>query len=134
MTSTVSFRPGELELTDEGAHLLGSRCSQCGAHFFPVREVCARCLNEPLETLPLSTDGVVYTFSVVRQSTPAFPVPYVLAYVDLPEGARVMGQITGCEIEDVEIGMEVELVTAEWGADEEGRTQIGYRFKPKERR
>ena len=37
-------------------------------------------------------------------------LPIVLAWVDLPEGPRVNTNIINCDPEDVEIGMEVEVV------------------------
>ncbi len=136
MTKTavgLSFRPGELEVHPDGTgNLIGSRCLNCGAHFFPVREACSRCLGDDLETVPFSTQGTLYTYSVVHQSTPSFEVPYVLGYVDFPEGVRIMGQITGCDIEDIHIGMPLVLSLEPWGEDDEGTPLIGYRFRPAE--
>lgn len=127
----VPFRPDVLEVTEEGpGRLIGSRCASCGAHYFPGRRACARCLGEDMRTVPLSTEGTVYTYTVVHQSTPAFEVPYVLGYVDLPEGVRVLGQITGCDPGDVRIGMAVVLTIEPFGEDEEGRELAGYRFRP----
>ncbi|MFQ5524095.1 MAG: Zn-ribbon domain-containing OB-fold protein [Acidimicrobiia bacterium] len=136
MTKTavgLSFRPGELEVHPDGTgNLIGSWCRNCGAHFFPVREACSRCLSDDLETVPFSTRGTLYTYSVVHQSTPSFEVPYVLGYVDFPEGVRIMGQITGCGIEDIRIGMPLVLSLEPWGEDDEGNPLIGYRFRPAE--
>jgi uncharacterized OB-fold protein len=44
--------------------------------------------------------------------------PYVVALVDLDEGARFMTNIVGCAPEDVRIGMEVRIT---WEALEDGR-------------
>lgn len=136
MTTSVmgaSFRPGELEVRADGTgNLLGSRCRTCGAHFFPVREACAGCLSQELETVPLSTEGVLYTYSIVRQSTPEFDVPYALGYVDFPEGVRIMGQLSGVAFEDITIGMPMVLTLEPFGQDEEGNALTGYRFQPRE--
>lgn len=133
MAVGVSFRPGELEVLPDGSgHLLGSRCRSCGAHFFPVREVCSGCLSDHMETVGFSTRGTLYTYSVVRQSTPAFDVPYALGYVDFPEGVRIMGQISGCEIDEIRIGMPMVLSLEPFGEDEEGNPLTGYRFSPAE--
>ena len=35
-------------------------------------------------------------------------LPYVVAIVELEEGVRMMGNVTDCDPESVEIGMEVE--------------------------
>lgn len=132
-TIPESFRPVEFEVTADGqGFLVGSRCGNCGAHFFPVREACAGCLHGDLETVRFSTTATLYTFSVVRQSTPQFEVPYALGYVDLPEGVRVLSQLTGRDPEDYELGMEMELVVEPFGTDEEGNEMAGYRFRPKE--
>ena len=128
--AAVSFRPGELEIDADGSgHLLGSRCRACGAHFFPVRQVCAGCLGSDLETVRFSTKGTLYTYTVVRQSTPAFEVPYLLGYVDLPEGVRVMGQLTGAE-SDIHIGSAMVLSIEPFGVDDDGNELLGYRFAP----
>lgn len=132
-TGPESFRPVEFEVTSEGeGFLLGSRCTSCGAHFFPVRQACSGCLHDDLETVRFSRTATLYTFSIVRQSTPEFEVPYALGYVDLPEGVRVMTQLTGRDVEDYEIGMEMELVVEPFGKDEQGNETAGYRFRPKE--
>jgi len=132
-TVPKSFRPVEFEVTaaDEG-FLLGSRCGHCGAHFFPVRKACSGCLHDEMETVRFSNTATLYTFAVVRQSTPDFEVPYALGYVDLPERVRVMAQLTGRDPEDYEIGMEMELVVEPFGTDDEGNETVGYRFRPKE--
>ncbi len=136
MTTTLtgeSFRPGELEVRSDGTgNLLGSECRSCGAHFFPIRQVCAGCLSQDLETVRFSTEGTLYTYSVVRQSTPAFEVPYALGYVDFPEGVRIMGQIAGVEFDEIEIGMAMSLSLEPFGEDAQGHPLIGYRFRPSE--
>lgn len=128
-----SFRPGELEVRPDGSgNLLGSKCRSCGAHFFPVREACAGCLGQDLETVRFSTEGTLYTYSVVRQSTPAFEVPYALGYVDFPEGVRIMGQLAGVDFDKITIGMPMALALEPFGEDEEGNPLTGYRFRPTE--
>jgi len=130
----VSFRPGELEVRPDGTgNLLGSLCRSCGAHFFPVREACSGCLSQDLETVAFSTHGTLYTYTVVRQSIPAFEVPYILGYVDFPEGVRIMGQISGCEAEDLTIGMPMVMKLEPFGVDDEGTPVTGYRFQPGEK-
>lgn len=92
--------------------------------------MCSRCLTEELEAAPLSPRGTVYTYTVIHQAAPGFEVPYALAYVDLPDGVRVLGQVAGVEPDAVRIGMEVELSLEPFGEDEDGQELIGYRFRP----
>ena len=44
-------------------------------------------------------------------------LPYVLAYVELDEGPRLMTNIVGCEPDAVEIGMPVTVDFADLNAD-----------------
>lgn len=132
-TAGVSFRPGELEVHPDGSgNLLGSRCRTCGANFYPRRQVCSGCLGDDFEPVRFGREGTLYTFSIVRQSTPAFEVPYALGYVDFPEGVRIMGQISGCDFDDISIGMALTLSLEPWGTDDDGTALTGYRFRPRE--
>jgi uncharacterized OB-fold protein len=49
--------------------------------------------------------------------------------VELPEGIRVLGQLTGCDPKDVQIGMEVELVVEKQFGDDEGNEYMIWKFK-----
>lgn len=127
--TAVPFRPGVLELDpDGGVRLIGSRCPGCGAHFFPARQVCSGCLTEDLARVPLTGHGTLYTYTVVRQSVPGFDVPYLLGYVDLPEGVRVLGQLAGISERDARIGMPLVLSTQPAGTDAGGRELVRFCF------
>ena len=57
--------------------------------------------------------GTVYTFTVTHQNqAPGFrdELPYVLAYVELDEGVRMLTNIVDCAPDAVRIGMPVEVV------------------------
>ncbi len=95
--------------------LLYQRCPKCRhAQFYP-RAVCTACGADP-EWATASGRGAVHTYTVVRQNgVPPFKdeLPYVVAMVELPEGVRMMGNVTGCPIESVRIGMLVEAYAVE---------------------
>ncbi|HYM90718.1 MAG TPA: OB-fold domain-containing protein, partial [bacterium] len=99
-----------------------------GAHFFPRRLVCARCLSLAMATVPLNTRGTLYTYTTVYQSTPEFPTPYLLAYIDLPEGVRLLAQLVGVGPAEVRIGMPLELRVETVGTEAGGRPVLGYRL------
>lgn len=126
----VPLRPGVLRFEDGRGVLVGARCRACGAYYFPAPEVCARCQEQSLERVDLTGPGTVYTYTMVWQSTPQFQTPYVLVYVDFPEGVRVLGQLVGCEPSAVRVGMPVEVVFEQVGKDPEGRPVVGWRFRP----
>lgn len=90
--------------------LVLQRCPACDLVQHRPRGVCARCLSSEIEHFVASGRGVVYSFTITHQNgLPPFSeaCPYVLAYVDLEEGPRLMTNIVGCEPDGVEIGMAV---------------------------
>lgn len=90
------------------------RCAGCRrfVHFPEPR--CPYCGGEDLAYEAVSGHGTVHTFTVVHRSfLPGFEPPYAVAWVDLPEGARVFGDVTGCPPGDVRIGMPVRVRFAE---------------------
>ena len=60
-------------------------------------------------------EGVVYTYSVVRQNYhPAFRerIPYVIAWIDLDEGFRLLTNVVGFDNpSEIEVG---QRVVVEW--------------------
>ncbi|HYM95698.1 MAG TPA: Zn-ribbon domain-containing OB-fold protein [Candidatus Sulfotelmatobacter sp.] len=128
--SAQPFREGLFSM--ESQQLFGSRCAACGNTTFPAQRFCPACGSTAEQaTVPLSKQGVVYSFTIVRQAPGGFTVPYVLAYVDLPEQVRVMSQLTGCRPDEVSVGMEVDLVLEPIGHADDGTDLIGYRFRPR---
>lgn len=89
------------------------RCRACGSIRYYPRALCPACLGDDTEWVRCSGRGAVYTYTVTYQNqAPGFreALPYVLAYVELEEGVRLLTNIVGCEPDDVRIGMPVEVV------------------------
>ena len=119
----------------EGPRLIGSRCLECGELFFPRKDngTCSYCQSSDLEDLDFSTRGKVYSCTAVMQRPPVYyqgEVPYALGFVELPEGIRIETLFTGCGIDDVHIGMDVEMVIEKLHDDEAGNEIIAYKFRP----
>jgi uncharacterized OB-fold protein len=86
------------------------RCAGCErfVHFPEPR--CPFCGGTDLPYAKVEGRGTVHTFSVVHRSfLPGFEPPYVIAWIDLPEGVRAFGDVTGCPPEAVRVGMPVEV-------------------------
>jgi uncharacterized OB-fold protein len=89
------------------------KCGACATLRYYPRAVCPSCLSDRIEWVRCSGRGTVYTFTVTHQNqAPGFrdTLPYVLAYVELDEGVRMLTNIVGCAPDDVRIGMAVEVV------------------------
>lgn len=117
--------------TTDPPRLLASECADCGSVRFPPKQACPDCRGSSVRPRPLSTSGTVRTFTVVRNAPSIFALPYVLAYVELPEGVQVFSQVTDVSGDDVEIGMPVELVIGPIRHDpEENLDIVAYTFRP----
>lgn len=122
------FREGLMTL--DPFALTGTRC-RCGAVSFPARSVCPSCRKaDDSEPTTLSSTGTLHTYTIVRQAPPGEEVPYALAYIDLPEGVRVMAQVDRTRLDDLEIGMPVRLAERSMGRAEDGTELVGYQFQP----
>jgi uncharacterized OB-fold protein len=93
--------------------LLIHRCEACGHWFHPPAPVCFRCRSRQVGPEPVSGRATVASFTVnhypwLESITP----PYVVAIVELPEesGVRLITNIVDCPVDDVRIGMDVQVV------------------------
>jgi uncharacterized protein len=112
--------------TEHPPRLLGTRCSECSCVSFPARDFCAACRAERVEAAVLSGQGAVYSYTVVHQAPQGRAVPYVLAYVDLDEGARLLARVEAAP-DAVGIGTRVCLQIGVVGNDD-GVALVGYHF------
>lgn len=88
------------------------QCQSCDTVVFYSRAHCTNCGSSDLKWQVASGNASVYSFSVVRQSYHPFfrnLVPYVVAWIDLDEGPRILSNVTDVAAEDVEIGMKLKL-------------------------
>jgi uncharacterized protein len=89
--------------------LLIQQCGACAHLQFYPRQLCTRCGGTP-EWRQASGRGTVYTFTVIRQNG-ARPfsgeLPYIVAVIELEEGPRMLGNVTGCSPEEIAIGLPV---------------------------
>jgi uncharacterized OB-fold protein len=106
------------------------RCGACGELRYYPRGLCPACLSSSVRHVQASGRGRVYTFTVTHQNqTPGFreQLPYVMAYVELEEGPRVLTNVVGSSPEEVTIGMPV---TVEFEDIDEGTSLPRFRRAP----
>ena len=92
--------------------LVVQRCTSCDVYQFYPRALCASCAGET-EWVDASGRGTLYTFTVIRQNrSEAFAAlsPYAVGIVELEEGVRMMSNIVECDVEELEVGMALEVV------------------------
>jgi uncharacterized OB-fold protein len=132
--------PKPIPTPDEGSRLfyegtlLGElrmpRCRSCGQFLSPtagagtpvesVRKRCVRCLSDDLEWTTTEGAGTLYSFGimhVVYHPAYADDVPYNIAVIELDEGVRITSQVVDCPLDELMIGMRVQ-VTFEFLGDD----------------
>jgi uncharacterized OB-fold protein len=112
--------------TAEGRFQL-QRCNECNTVSWFPRRHCPSCWTESVSTFNASGKGVIYSFTIIRKGAMAYKEsgPFVIAYVELAEGPRVMTNIVECDVETVAVGMPVEVVF-----HDTGQGNALYRFRP----
>jgi uncharacterized protein len=96
--------------------LMMQKCKDCGSWIFCPRPICVECNSDRLEWAQVSGRGKVFSFTVIREvvgnALRGFgpEIPYVTAWIDLDDGPRFCSNIIGCPIDNVKIGMEVQVV------------------------
>jgi uncharacterized OB-fold protein len=93
--------------------LVVQECKDCGVKIFYPRKVCPECWSADLGWYQTSGKGNVFSYTITIMGVEekfADDLPYVLAWVDLEEGIRMLTNIVGCDPEEVNIGMDVEVV------------------------
>jgi uncharacterized OB-fold protein len=96
--------------------LLIQRCDTCRQFVFPPNSLCPACLGTGLTWTKTTGCGRVYSFVVYhRVYHPGFEneIPYVVAIVELEEGARLLSNIIGCPPDQVRCEMPVEVAFEE---------------------
>lgn len=128
----------DLFVTDaDGVALLGSRCDGCGSTYFPQPVSCRNpeCVRKELAPATLGRTGTLYSWTVQHYPPPAlFRVdawePYAVGVIELPEGLRVLGMLTGAPPGEIPIGAPLQLTTVALYRDEAGNDVSTYAYAP----
>ncbi len=97
-------------IADRGGRLVlvGSQDLRSGKCVFP--RIPQTSPSAPrFAAIDLSQRGLLYSFTVIHPNPRTGEKPFVLAYVDFPEGARAFGRLDLEPGASAEIGMEIEV-------------------------
>lgn len=138
----VPVQEGVFTWPSEEPALLGSRCTNCGNHMFPVQSGCPKCTATGAETVELGRRGTLWTWTI--QGFPPKAPPYIgnadpktfeafgVGYVELPGEVKVEARLTESDPEKLKIGMEMELVIVPLSTDDDGNEVVTFAFAPVE--
>ena len=114
------------DATARGVFLL-ERCDDCGVVIWYPRFLCPDCHSTNTSWFEGSGRGTVYSYTIPHRGPGPWRevVPFVVAYVELEEGPRILTNLVDVDHADLEVGMPVEVV---WHDTGEGSAL--YRFRP----
>jgi uncharacterized protein len=140
MRSPRAVGDGLFTSTEAGPRLLGSRCTACGAHTFPVQDGCARCTAASMEAVQLEPRGTLWTWTIQGFPPKAPPYlgdadastfePFGVGYIELPGQVKVEARLTVSDPASLRIGMAMELVLVPLGVTDDGQIIETFAFAP----
>jgi uncharacterized OB-fold protein len=89
--------------------LTAIRCGGCGALAVPPRELCPECGARRWEPVPLSGEGTIASYTIIRVAPRghAGEAPYAIAAVRMREGVSLLGRVVGVPLDALAIGLHV---------------------------
>ncbi|MBS3121305.1 Zn-ribbon domain-containing OB-fold protein [Candidatus Woesearchaeota archaeon] len=115
----------------ERYRLEGNKCAQCSKIYFPKTYLC-ECGSKKFLPHQLKPRGKILTYTEIKSSPEEFSemTPYCVAIIELNEGPKITTQIADCDVSEIKIGDEVEMVFRKFLASgEEGIIHYGFKFK-----
>ena len=90
-----------------GGRLTGIKCGRCGHLEIPPKEFCDACGQRAWQPVPLSGDGAIASYTVIRVAPTkhAADAPYAVAVVKLKEGVSLFGRLVDVPLDKLAIGM-----------------------------
>jgi uncharacterized OB-fold protein len=99
------------DATTEGRLVL-RRCHDCHAVIWYPRAICPECWSTNTEWFDASGRGTIYSYTINYRGEGAYrdAGPFVLAYVELEEGPKIMTNVLTNDFSALEVGRAVEVV------------------------
>ena len=106
--------------------LLISACAACGTQQFPPKAVCTRCGSTEIPRWNrVSGEGQLWTYATFHKTYLTgfhLPSPYVVAVIELDEGAKIYGNLAGVPTStSLRIG---QRVRAEFTTPDDGESHL----------
>ncbi len=100
--------------------LLVQRCIACEHLRLPPAPICPECRAAEADWLELSGRGELYTYTIVHRAVAVGQeLPFVIAVIELEDagGVRIISNLVAADLEEIEIGLPVELVWEDMSED-----------------
>jgi uncharacterized OB-fold protein len=111
--------------------ILGNKCSNCGAEYFPPLSICRKCRSTNMKDERMPHSGSLLSYTMQKESLPGFEEqePMIFGLVKLENGVRIVAQIVDTPYESLKRGNKVRAVFRRIKSDgESGQIFYGYKF------
>jgi uncharacterized OB-fold protein len=112
--------------------LMAGKCLRCGKIHLPPRTLCDNCFSQEFEWVEVSGKGKLLTYTVIHIAPPQFQTlaPYVVGIVQLENGLRIPGMISGVTQDQLSIGMDLTIDFGSCNTTQPWPQWPRYCFKP----
>lgn len=98
----------------KNGRLVLQKCGKCSTFNFFPKPWCIECGSRDLAWTDAKPFGTVYSFTTSHTVSMNYPgweadLPVMMCLIDLDDGVRLYGQVTGCQPEQLKIGMRVQV-------------------------
>jgi uncharacterized protein len=111
--------------------ILGNKCSNCGAEYFPPLSICRKCRSTNMKDERMPQNGILLSYTMQKESLPGFEdqEPMIFGLVKLENGVRIVAQIVDTPYESLKQGSKLRAVFRRIKSDgESGQIFYGYKF------
>ena len=125
-TSTIASQEAEFICDDKGTilpvienfykfcalrKLMGVKCEKCGELICPPRAICRKCCSNTFEWTEFEGKGKLLTYTIIHFPPSQFQAlaPYAVGIVKLEEGPQLPGMIKNVKLEELRIGMDLQV-------------------------
>jgi uncharacterized OB-fold protein len=87
--------------------LMAGKCNHCGKIHLPPRPLCDKCFHQTFTWITVPPKGTLVTYTVIHVAPQQFQdiAPYAVGIIQLENGAKLPGMITGVPHDQLRIGM-----------------------------
>ena len=112
--------------------LMAGKCLKCGKIHLPPRPLCDNCYSQEFEWIEISGKGKLLTYTIIHIAPPQFQAiaPYAVGIVQLENGLKIPGMISGATQEQLKIGMNLTIEFGTCNAAQQWPQWPRYCFKP----
>jgi uncharacterized OB-fold protein len=111
MSATEPFTIEQFYKHLANGKLMAGKCTRCGKIHLPPRPLCDNCFSQQFTWIPVSGKGKLLTYTIIHIAPQQFQAlaPYAVGIVQLENGLKIPGMISGIAPEQLKIGMDLTI-------------------------